>query len=178
MPAGRPPTPSALRKLSGSHPERLNRREARFRKVESVTPPKRVAADPEALEEFNRVLPELIENGLLTRANLMIFAMYCQAVALWQRASEDLAARGSVLVEEIFDRHGEITGHKEKPNPAHGQIIEYAKMALRHASEFGMTPSAATRVQADPPEDKAASFDDFLAAPEEVTKTDGDNKPN
>lgn len=79
MGAGRPNTPSALRKLSGSNLDRLNKREPRFRSVDSVKPPKLVERDPIALEEWNRALPELVENRLLTRANLMIFAAYCAA---------------------------------------------------------------------------------------------------
>jgi phage terminase small subunit len=73
---GRPGIPSAIKLLTGSHPERINKLEAKFRKVEDVRVLKIVERDPLALEEWNRVLPELVESGLLTRANLAVFGSY------------------------------------------------------------------------------------------------------
>ncbi len=172
MAAGRPATPTELRKLSGSHPERINRREARFRKVESVTAPKIVSSNPDAFEEFNRVLPELIENGLLTRANLMIFASYCLAYAYWVAALRDVEERGRTLEEPVFARDGALTGHKEKANPAIAQAHQWSLAMKAHAVEFGMTPAASTKVQADPNPERKASFDDF-AGGDEADNGDG-----
>ncbi len=165
------PIPSALRKLSGSHPERLNRREARFRKIESVIPPKMVAADPVASEEFNRVLPALVDNGLLTRANLALFGAYCLDFAAAEHAQNDVYKNGMWLIEPIFNKNGEHTGDKRKLNPNIAAAVEYRKAMRLHAVEFGMTPAASTKVQAEPAEDKAASFDDFMG-PEELPDPD------
>src|SRR5712692_5728267 len=100
------PTPSALRKLSGSNLGRLNKRESIFRSVESAKPLKFVERDPVALEEWNRVLPELVANGLLTKANLAVFGAYCVAYANWQHAEDDVFENGRWITEPVFAKNG------------------------------------------------------------------------
>lgn len=73
------PTPTELRKLSGSHPERINKREAVFRRLDGVKLPKRVEAKPYAKEYWDEIVPELVANGLLTRANQGLCADICVA---------------------------------------------------------------------------------------------------
>lgn len=160
--AGRKPTPTELRKLSGSNLDRVNRREARFRSVDSVKPLKIVERLPYALEEWNRVLPELVENGLLTKANLAIFGAYCVAYAHWYEAEDDICERGRVLEEPVFNRAGDISGHREKPNPAIAQSHQFSLEMLRHAVEFGMTPASATRISIPADAERADSFDEFM----------------
>lgn len=60
------PTPSSIRKLTGSHLERVSKREAIFRRVDGVVVPKRVQADPYALAKWDEIVPDLVANGLLT----------------------------------------------------------------------------------------------------------------
>jgi hypothetical protein len=52
------PTPSELRKLSGVHLDRVNKREPCFRTVDAVKEPAAVARDPYAHEEWMRVIQE------------------------------------------------------------------------------------------------------------------------
>jgi P27 family predicted phage terminase small subunit len=156
------PTPTNLRKLSGSHPERINKREAKFRSMDSVKPLRAVERMPAALEEWNRVLPELVENGLLTRANLAIFGAYCVAYGHWMEAEDDIEERGRVIEEPVFNRQNEQTGHREKPNPSIAQAHQFMLAVLRHAIEFGMTPASATKVCASPDSERSDSFDEFI----------------
>lgn len=165
--AGRKPTPTETRRLTGSHPERINRREARFRSVDSVKPLKVVEKSPYALEEWNRVLPELVENGLLTKANLAIFGAYCVSYGQWLEAEDDIAERGRYIEEPVFNRAGDETGHREKPNPSIAQSVQFMMAMLRNAVEFGMTPASATRVQTPPDAERADNFDEFMDGGEE-----------
>lgn len=137
-----PRTPTAIRELTGVHLDRVNPKEPRFRSVETAHAPKIVARDPNALEEFNRVVPELIIHGLLTKANLMLFAAYCVAYANWVDSENDVWARGRTLLEEVFNKAGEVSGHRKKPNPSIKQAREFRLEMLRHASSFGMTPES------------------------------------
>lgn len=154
MGAGRPPTPSVLRKLSGSNLDRLNKREARFRSPDTVNVPKRVGDSPEAKALWDELVPELIDNGLLTRANQSLFADLCVLHAVLMAAHDDLTSRGRTLEEPVFNRQGEETGIRDKPNPAIAQIVQLSALKQRLMSEFGLTPASATRVAADPKDSK------------------------
>jgi hypothetical protein len=68
------PTPSALRKLSGGNLHRINKREARFRKINTAEEALPTWLDDLGREEFQRLAPELIAQGLLDRGNIMLFA--------------------------------------------------------------------------------------------------------
>lgn len=54
---GNRPTPSATRRLTGTHLERISKREAKFRKVSTVTVQPDVERDPfaKAFEHFARL---------------------------------------------------------------------------------------------------------------------------
>src|SRR3990172_10332366 len=110
------PTPSALRKLSGSNLHRLNRNEARFAKLESLIPP--TFLDDLGKEEFNRVGPELVRNGLLTKVSLMAFVAYCSSVSEMIHAENDVRENGLVLEQVLFNKEGVPIGTKRVKNPA------------------------------------------------------------
>lgn len=172
--AGRRPVPDAIKDLTGSHNKR-NGKAPRYRylKLENVPVPRDIARDEIALEEWNAVLPELIENGLICRANLRIFANYCLAYAEAQRAQDDIFENGRTIEEDVFNRQGEVSGTRMKANPSISQAHQARLEMLRYAVEFGMTPAAATRVEASPQEapNDAAFF--MNGPPEEDSDSDG-----
>lgn len=157
------PTPTALRKLSGSNLNRLNKKESVFRSVETAHPPRYVERDAAAKEEWDRVIPELIANGLLTKANLTLFAAYCCAYASWMHAEDDVFENGRWISEPVFSKDGREIGTKRKPNSAIVQA-QHACAAMRlFAIEFGLTPSSQTKVMADPSGERGGgSFNDFI----------------
>ena len=168
MPAGRPATPSAIRKLTGTHLERVNKREAVFRRVDGVKVPKRVASNPYALEYWEEIVPELVMNGLLTRANQGLCADICMAHAMTQKALDEVEDRGQIVEEPIVDKKGEQIGVKVKANPAVAQVAQYMAMKCRLMIEFGMTPASATKVAANPGSDEVSdSFDEFTSGSDE-----------
>jgi len=95
-----------------------------------------------AKEEWNRLAPQLYELGLLTSLDRAALAMYCDSYAEWVEASETLAREGSVRTT------------------ARGDIVKSVWITIEHRAcervlslcrEFGLTPSARSRVVPVPP---------------------------
>ena len=146
------PTPTAIRLLSGSNLHRVNPNEPKhycYRKVESVPTPKSIEQDPVAKEEWLEIIPGLVQNGMLSRANLKTLANYCLAYAAAVHAQDDVIENGRWVHEEIYNtKTGEQIGTKRKINPNIKLAAEGRCEMLRHAIEFGLTPAASTKVAA------------------------------
>ena len=83
---GRKPKPSAIRLLEGNAGKRpINLREP---KPEKKAPPCPKWLDPEAKKEWRRLSKKLEQLGILTEADMSVFASYCQAYARWKAAEE------------------------------------------------------------------------------------------
>lgn len=179
MSVGRKPVPDNIKELTGSHNKR-NASSPRFRSADSVKPLKSVERDPIALEEWERVLPELVANGLLTRASLAIFGSYCLAFAAAEHAQLDVDITGRYIEEPRFNKAGDLVAHIRKPNPSIVQASHARLEMLRHAVEFGMTPSAATRVAANANGDEKPKddFGSFLAPQDDEVEVKDSNFAN
>lgn len=158
--SGRRPKPTALKKLQGNPGKRkLNERE-----------PKPKAGDPEmpkglsedAATEWNTIVPELRELGVLTKIDRAALAAYCHAYARWMEAEREVARVGIVVQEPIWDRlTGRLLGVKFKKNPA-VTISETAQKIMKaFLVEFGMTPSSRSRVRIEKPTE-ADELEQFL----------------
>lgn len=149
---GRKPTPTNLRILRGNPSHRpLNAAE-----------PKPAAADlapPDWLDglartEWTRLAPLLHRLGLLTEIDVQALATYCQTYARWREAEEKIKEFGLV----IKGRNG---------YPVISPFAAVADRAMRQMKgfliEFGMTPSARSRVAkhdaGDAHDDPFAEFD-------------------
>src|SRR5262249_7025500 len=111
---GNRPTPTAIRKLSGLHMERVNEKEPAFNKTPAVRPR---GMGRIANEEWDRLYPELTQLGLLHSANAQCFAAYCRAYAAWETAQKLVDERGTMLEEPVMNRLGEQVGTKQVANP-------------------------------------------------------------
>ena len=134
---GRKPKPTALKKLEGNPGKRpLNDLEP-MPKVTMLRCPNWL--EPEARKEWRRLAPVLIDAGILTTADAVTFAGYCQSYARWRKAEEQVTKLGMVY---------EVDG-KLRPNPyiaiAKSEFAEVKAMA----AEFGLTPAARTAIVAD-----------------------------
>lgn len=90
-----------------------------------------------ASTEWDRVAPQLKKMRILTDVDVMPLAAYCEAVARFIEASAILKVQGPVVL-----------GYRDYPvkNPA-GQMARDALADLKSlAQEFGMTPSARSRI--------------------------------
>lgn len=166
------PTPSALRKLSGSNLHRLNPNEPRvycYRKVESVPTPKAVERDAHAKEHWNFILPDLVANGMVTRTNLAILANYCLAYARVAHAEDEVFENGQWLEEPVFNKAGDHVADRRVVNPMLSLGSKFRQEMLRYGIEFGLTPSSSTRVSSNVgEEDEDKGFGSFLGGSDDV----------
>lgn len=148
--AGRRPTPTALKALSGNPGKReLNKNEP---KPAARIPPCPKHLNKEAKAEWRRISKELAVLGLLTMVDRAALAAYCQSWARWVAAEEELA-KPDVKMVEVTDK-----GYHH-PNPWIGIANQAMKQMRGFLGEFGMTPSSrskvtvATQSEADPYEE-------------------------
>ena len=138
--AGRIPAPAYLKVLRGNPGKRAVPAEVEpDRGSQCPEPPEFLSAY--ATEEWHRTAPELHRLRMLTVADVMTFAAYCQSYAHWRAAEEELAQSGGELVVE--DRDG---------TPRQNPLVRAARSAcaemMRHAVQFGLTPAARSRIAA------------------------------
>ena len=136
---GRKPKPTALKKLEGNPGKRpLNELEP-MPQVTMLRCPNWL--EPEAKKEWRRLAPVLIGAGILTSADAVPFAGYCQAYARWKEAEEQVSRLGMVYKEKDTER--------VRPNP----YIAIARSAFAEvkslAAEFGLTPANRTAIIAN-----------------------------
>lgn len=155
-----------MRRLSGVHKDRLPKREVRFRRVETAIEAMPKWLDEVGQEEFKRLAPQLIDNGLLTHGNVICLAKLAAAHARGVHAEEDVALEGTWIEVPIYDKKGDLVGESKKINPMLKEARDCSMEYKAWCQEFGLTPSASAKVVADPPEEKRDDFDEFLV-PEE-----------
>lgn len=134
---GRPPKPTALKLVTGNPGKRaLNRDEPRPRAGLPTPPP---VLNDDAKAEWRRVARDLHQCGLLTLVDRSALAAYCQAYGRWCEAEREIAAYGMTVTTEA----GNVIQH-----PLVGVARRAMTDMVKFAAEFGMTPSARSRVQA------------------------------
>lgn len=134
---GRKPKPTALKVLEGNP----GKRPLKLGKTAPQSPP--ICPDwleDEAKAEWAR-MGEVLENmGMLTDMDTIAFAGYCQAYARWREAEEFLTQHGSIV---------------RTPNGYLQQVPQVSiaqtnlKIVLKFCEQFGLTPSARSRITAD-----------------------------
>ena len=134
---GRKPKPTAIKQLAGNPGKRpLNDAEAAPALLDGIPyAPRHLTKEGQA--EWRRIVAELDAAGLVTVIDLGPLEGYCAAYGRWVRAETELKETG-LLVRTV---NGNVI-----QNP----ILSIANKALdqmmRAAAEFGMTPSARSRV--------------------------------
>lgn len=138
--------PTVLRVLEGNPGKRPIRPHVQMQAKEIPDPP--VFLSPRALEEWNRLAPGLFALKLLTDADVGVFSAYCQAYGRWQDAETKLL--------EMREKDPQTFGmliKSSKGNPIANPLVYIASAAMRDAHrmalEFGMTPSARSRIDAE-----------------------------
>lgn len=150
MPGGRPRTPTRVLQLRGTH--RADRHGSPDAEVQfaplAALPPAPIAFDNMARFEWQRIGPELIAKQLLTDVDLGAFTMYCFNVSRVLACEEHLKTFGMT----IMTPQGFVQARPEV------SIARQCGVEVRKfAQEFGLTPSARTRVRApEKPKTKTA----------------------
>lgn len=134
---GRKPKPTAIKKLEGNPGRRpLNHHEPQPGKKAPRCP---AWLEDEAKKEWKRTGKILERLGLLTELDMAAFAGYCQAFARWKEA------------EEFISKHGTII---RTPSGYLQQVPQVSiaqtnlKIMLKFCEQFGLTPSARSRIAA------------------------------
>ncbi len=156
MPGGRPRKPTALKVLGGTaRPDRLNPHEPQ--------PAETTGRPPAWLKGQGRrvwrwLVPLLREMRVLTAADEQALALLCDVFAEYLEAREILRQRG--LTYETTTPQGD---RMVRPRPEVAIAADAWRRVQRMLTEFGLTPSARSRVQALPAPE-CDPFEELLAS--------------
>ena len=146
---GRPPKPSAIKRLEGNPGRRaLNDAEPQ---PDVALPPKPATLSPVAAAEWDVTGPLLVSLGVLTVADGQAFQAYCELRADWEAIGARLKDDPDPVYEKItIDGSGQE--HRElKPNPLYAMRDRVAGRLLMYFARFGMTPSDRSKIIAPKP---------------------------
>jgi P27 family predicted phage terminase small subunit len=150
MTRGRKPKPTAKKRLAGNPGKRrLNKREPKI----AISADMKIDVIGEGAKTFSdRYKPILTEAKILTDADAATFELMAGHYSIAVDALKQLQKSGLTLLS--------VMGLKKHPLT---QIFRDNSMAFRaYAAEFGMTPSARSRLQVPAPEDPEADLEKLL----------------
>lgn len=141
--SGRKSKPTAVKVLEGNPGKRsLNTQEPKPVKKAPRCP---FWLEDEAKKEWKRMAKQLEQLGILTEIDMAAFAGYCQAYARWKEAEEFITQHGTIVKTP--------SGYwQQVPQVSIAQT--YLKIMNRFCEQFGLTPSARSRITSDIGEDK------------------------
>lgn len=133
---GRKPKPTAVKILEGNPGKRqLNMHEPKYAQKRPPKAPDWL--EEEAQEEWKRLARPLFEMGVFTDLDIAVFAAYCQAYARWREAEEFISQHGSIVKTK--------SGYWQQV-PQVSIAHSNQKIMMQAAAEFGLTPSARSRL--------------------------------
>ena len=154
---GPPPTPTAILAARGS------RRATQGREHEPVVHPGRPECpdwlDEEAKSAWAQLVPVLESMGVLTRADAHALARYCQLLIRWKRAELFIQKYGETY--PVKSARGMVKMFFAWPQVGIAHKLSLALTKLEQ--EFGLTPSARSRVKVDPAFTRTPSQSAFRA---------------
>ena len=148
---GRKPKPTAVKVLEGNPGKRsLNTGEP---KPEKKAPRCPSWLEEEAKKEWKRMAKQLEQLGILTEIDMAAFAGYCQAYARWKEAEEFISQHGTIVKTP--------SGYwQQVPQVSIAQT--YLKILNKFCEQFGLTPSARSRITANDGDDKQSDEMELL----------------
>mgnify|MGYP003646193124 CR=1 FL=1 len=153
---GRKPMPSAVQELRGGYDKNPSRR-----KKSEPKPPDGIPKAPRYLNrlaknEWRHICKLLHSMGILTMADRSALTLYCQTYSQWRKAVEFCAKYESWSVGK--DNNGNVTTTRHEWDKVRERTADSCR---RWLIEFGLTPSARTRLQVT--EEVKDEFDTFLS---------------
>ena len=141
MSVGRKPLPTAVKVALGNPGHRpLNDAEPRA-PASKLTVPKHLKTDKVAAAEYRRLGKQLLAAGVMTVLDETALTIYATEYSRWVRAESLLAEQGDTLVTDKGYRY---------VNPSFAVARQAKDTMMRILTEFGMTPSARSRIKAMP----------------------------
>ena len=135
---GPAPKPTALRVLHGDRADRVNAAEPRPADLD-IEPPDWLS--PEAVEVWDRLAGDLTTKGVLTAWDTEAYACWCDAVVRRRKAAAVLAEDGEVIELPVYNKNGELAGHRLAKSPWTLVLREADAQVQRYGARFGLTPS-------------------------------------
>lgn len=136
------PLPSAVLEARGSRRAGSRPHEAEAPRGRPVCP---AWLSPEAREVWDHMVPILEQMAVLTIADGNALARYCRLFVRWRKAEDFLDQYGDS--HPLKDGNGNVKCFM--PFPQVGTAAKLAGLLARLEQEFGLTPSARTRVEVD-----------------------------
>ena len=152
--------PTELEILHGSPGHRKTDGKLKYEKSEECPKPP-LFLDAIAKKEWKRLAPVVFKAGMLTKADIAIFAAYCASYSQWVTAEKKIQARKPDKDTPVLT----FTTDKgyEQQIPEIGIANAAKKQMLTLAREFGLTPSARANMNAAAEtEKKTESIMDFV----------------
>ena len=147
MPKGRKPKPSHILEMAGAYNLNPNRRKPNEPKAPPAPPRCPQHLDRIAKAEWKKTCTILKDLGILSSADRASLELYCQTYSQWRAAVSQVAKSGAV--QKIKTKSGTIP----KRNPFDIIRERCAIICTRLLVEFGLTPSARTRIEVDQQQD-------------------------
>lgn len=140
---GRKPKPTVVKLLQGNPGgRRLNDEEP---EAPAVEPTKPAHLSPEASEHWDYIVPQLASMGLLAQVDATALELYCETYGTWRRAQDERRERGTDYV---------MTASGTESIAPWVRLARDSLQAMRQLlAEFGMTPSARSRIRVGKPSD-------------------------
>ena len=150
---GRPSKPTKIKELLGNPGNRpLNTKEPEFSEKKDHVPPPEFLDDG-AKEEWLRMMPELVANGLLTSGDMMAFTAYCVSCARWVELEKMIVA---LKAKDPIMKGYIVKGSKTSAmlNPLVRAARDEMENMMRFGARFGFSPSDRAGITAKPKEDE------------------------
>lgn len=146
---GPAPLPTAVKQLRGNPGKRqLNEREPRPAAERVPSAPRWMS--PGAKGQWRKLAPRLHAAGLLTEVDALGLAMLCEAAGQYVEWKEIVAREGALAVSD----QGNVYQH-----PAVALMNRARADVLKWAVQFGMTPSARSRIALEKMEEEESLAD-------------------
>jgi P27 family predicted phage terminase small subunit len=144
MSKGRPPKPTRLKVMAGTdQPCRVLKNEMTVATLAQVPEPPMPLSD-RAKIEWEIIAAELLAKKMLHLVDLSLVAAYANEIALYIEAENTLRTGGRI--DEFYNEDGLLSRRQAKPEQKIAKDALAA--ALKLATQFGLTPSARTRISA------------------------------
>lgn len=153
---GPPPTPTAILKARGSWLPRTRKKEPQLGKGVPQCPS---WLDADAKKAWKDLVPVLDGMGVLTKAEKRALARYCDLSVEYERLAIFVAEHGSTY--PIKNADGAVQRLCQFPQAVRKMAL--ADVLLRLEQQFGLTPSARTRIQVDKKETAVDGIERFFA---------------
>ena len=144
---GPTPKPSAVLRLRGSW-------RGTYANTDEPTPAPGIPECPDwltghAKTAWEVLVPQLSSMGVLTKIDQHALVLLCQTWSRWREAEDFVAANGPVyrVVQMVTTEEGRKAQSIWKRHPMVQVASDAAKTLNRLFQEFGLTPSARTRIQ-------------------------------